>query len=269
MSTWMMVREEGAGPTAGLGGGAAETDAGRDGGEGADHEADVLVEVDPELLRPPIHVVAIHRPRETLVLELLLHRPRLQAGDGAPGPHEGTGSDEARQLVTGIETPVEERHTGEARIVGMGEDGVHDLGGGTAGKEDLRALHGVVRCLRVHLVVEVVEHARHAPTLRVLAVAPGVGAHSRLHGQGMLAETVRVRELGEEGPRSGPIHHACRRARHLSMDFLEKSHCPSCSRAGMRRSEAICLSVSASMERYVEASFTVMVSLGITCQRPP
>src|SRR5215831_20861546 len=98
----MMVREEGAGPTAGLGGGAAETDAGRDGGEGADHEADVLVEVDSELFRPPIHVVAIHRPRETLVLELLLHRARLEPRDGTPRAHEGAGGDETRQLVTGV-----------------------------------------------------------------------------------------------------------------------------------------------------------------------
>src|SRR5215475_11231712 len=152
MSTWMMVRKEGAGPTAGLRGGAAETDAGRDGGEGADHEADVLVEVDPELFGPSIHVVAIHRPRETFVLELLLHRPRLQAGDGAPGPHEGAGRDEARQLVTGIKPPIEERDAGEARVVGVGEDGVHDLGGGAPGEEDLRALHGMVRCLWMHLV---------------------------------------------------------------------------------------------------------------------
>src|SRR5262249_41050154 len=145
MSTWMMVRKEGAGPTAGLRGGAAETDAGGDGGEGADHEADVLVEIDPELLGPAIHVVAIHRAREALVLELLLHRPRLEPGDGPPRAHEGASGDEARQLVAGIETAIEERDSGEAGVVGVGEDGVHDLGRRAAGEEDLRALHGVMR----------------------------------------------------------------------------------------------------------------------------
>src|SRR5215472_16303717 len=120
MSTWMMVREEGAGPTAGLGGGAGETDAGRHGGEGADHEADVLVEVDSELLGAAIHVVPVHRAREALVLELLLHRARLEPRDGTPRAHEGAGGDETRQLVTGGETAVEERDSGEARIVGMG-----------------------------------------------------------------------------------------------------------------------------------------------------
>src|SRR5262245_18082617 len=269
MSTWMMVRKKGAGPTAGLRGGAAETDAGRDGGEGADHETDVLVEVDTEFLGAPIHVVPVHRAREALVLELLLHRGGLEPGDGAPRAHGSAGVDEARQFVTGVETTIEERHAREAGVVGVGEDGVHDLGPSAASEENLRPLHGMMRRLRMHLVVEVMEHARHAPAFRVLAVAPGVGAHGGLHGQGVLPETVGLGELGEEGPGPGPIHQVWRRDLHLSMDFLEKSHCPSYSRAGLRRSEAIHWSVSASMERYVEASFTVMVPLGITCQRPP
>src|SRR5215467_4000298 len=128
MSTWMMVRKEGAEPTAGLRGGAGETDAGRDGGEGADHEADVLVEVDAELLGAAIHVVPVHRAREALVLELLLHRAGLEPGDGASRAHEGAGGDEARQLVTGVEATIEERHAREAGVVSVGEDGVHDLG---------------------------------------------------------------------------------------------------------------------------------------------
>src|SRR5215813_7742355 len=169
MSTWMMVRKEGAGPTAELRGGTAETDVGRDGSEGADHEADVLVEVDPELLRTAIHVVPVHRAREALVLELLLRRAGLEPGDGAARAHEGAGGDEARQLVTGVETTIEERHAREAGVVGVGEDGVHDLGRGAAGEENLRPLHGMVRRLRMHFVIEVMEHARHAPAFRVLA----------------------------------------------------------------------------------------------------
>src|SRR5262245_66407352 len=65
------------------------------------------------------------------------------------------------------------------------------------------------------------------------------------------------------------------------MDFLEKSHLPSCSTAGMRRSIAIWVTTFSSIARYREASLTSMVSLGSTsidhpceeqlseCVRPP
>src|SRR5215470_3015469 len=269
MSTWMMIRGEGAGPTAGLRRWSAEPEAWRDRGQCADDEGDVLVEIDPELLAAPVHVVAVHGASEALVLELLLDRAGLEAGDGTPGPHEGAGRDEAGQLVTGVQGPVELRHAREPRVVGVGQDRVDDLGRGPARPEDLRALHGMVRRGRVHLVVEVVEHAGDAPRLGIAAVALRVGAHGCFDGERVLAKTVRLREFGEEGPGPCPVHQAPLRVRHLSMDFLEKSHWPSCSRAGMRRSAASRVSASASMERYVEASLTVIVSLGITCQRPP
>ena len=59
----------------------------------------------------------------------------------------------------------------------------------------------------MHLVVEVVEHARHAPGIHVLAIAGGVGAHGRLDGQGVLAEVVRLGEFCEERPRGGAVQH--------------------------------------------------------------
>ena len=58
------------------------------------------------------------------------------------------------------------------------------------------------------------------------------------------------------------------RPRHLSMDFLEKSHLPSCSTAGMRRSIAIWVTTFSSIASYREASFTSMVSLGSTSIDP-
>ena len=78
MSTWMMVREEGAGPTAGLRRWSAETDAGSHRGQCGDHEADVLVEVHDQLFRSAIHVVTIHGAGKALVLELLPDRCRLE-----------------------------------------------------------------------------------------------------------------------------------------------------------------------------------------------
>src|SRR4029453_4626834 len=110
MSTWMMVREKGAGPTAGLRRWSAEADAGSHRGQCGDHEADVLVEVHAELFRSTVHVVTIHGAGEALVLELLLHRARLEPGDGAAGTHKSAGGDEARQLVARVETTVQEGH---------------------------------------------------------------------------------------------------------------------------------------------------------------
>ena len=64
---------------------------------------------------------------------------------------------------------------------------------------------------------------------------------------------------GHPGAQRGTL-----RPRHLSMDFLEKSHLPSCSSAGMRRSAAIAATVFSSMARYRAASFTSIVSFGST-----
>src|SRR5215216_8075508 len=50
------------------------------------------------------------------------------------------------------------------------------------------------------LVVEVVQEARDAPQLLVLAEAAGVRAHRRLDGQDVLAERRRFGPFAEEGP---------------------------------------------------------------------
>src|SRR4030095_3386897 len=170
MSTWMMAPEEGAEPTPRIRRWSAETDAGSHRGQRGDHEADVLVEIHPQLFRSAVHVVTIHGAGETLVLELLLDRARLQPGDGTAGTHESAGGDEARQLVARVETTVQQGHPREARIVRMGEDGVDDRRGGAAREENLGALHGMMRRRRMHLVVEIVEHARYSPRLGIGAV---------------------------------------------------------------------------------------------------
>src|SRR5262249_914760 len=102
---------------------------------------------------------------------------------------------------------------------------------------------------RMHLVIEVVEHAGDTPREGVLAVARGVGAHGRLDGQGVLAEAVGLGEFGQEGPGALAVHQALARVRHLSMDFFQNTHWPSCPRAGMGRSAARRSSAAASMER--------------------
>src|SRR5262245_39114975 len=52
--------------------------------------------------------------------------------------------------------------------------------------------------------------------------------------------------------------------RHLSMDFFENIHVPFISRQGMRRWVARSFSAASSMARYTEASFMVIMSLGVT-----
>src|ERR1700675_750473 len=98
MSTWMIVRGLAPWPTAGLRRGAREADAGSDGGERADDEADMLIEVHAQLLGAAVDVLTVDAAREALVLELLLDRARLEPGDGAPGTHQRAGGDEARDF---------------------------------------------------------------------------------------------------------------------------------------------------------------------------
>src|SRR5512146_2335123 len=77
---------------------AAEADLGRDAGERGNDEGDVLVELDTELGRATVDVVAVDRARERLVLELLPDRRGLQTGDDASRPDEGDRVHEAGEL---------------------------------------------------------------------------------------------------------------------------------------------------------------------------
>src|SRR5207249_5530101 len=159
-----------------------------------------------------------------------------------------------------------------ARVVGVGQDRVHDRLGHAAGTEYLGALHRMVRRTGMHLVVEVVEHAGDAPRLGIFAVASSVRAHRRLHGSGVLAQAVAVGELGQDRPGRGAIHYlrvTCLCVRHLSMDFFEKSQLPLTSMQGMPRWAASCVSVASSIARYVEASRTLITSFGVTGPPPP
>src|ERR671913_248987 len=66
-----------------------QSDVGRDGHEGGHHEGDVPIELDAELGRAAVDVLAIDSAGERLVLELLAHRRRLQPRQRPAGPHEG------------------------------------------------------------------------------------------------------------------------------------------------------------------------------------
>src|SRR5437016_2407903 len=55
--------------------------------------------------------------------------------------------------------------------------------------------------VRVLLIIEVMEHARHSPEVLVLPVLPGIGAHRCLDRKTMLQQAVILGELGENRPR--------------------------------------------------------------------
>src|SRR6266571_7426442 len=122
MSTWMIVAGPGASATTALRRGSREADRRGDGGQRGDHEADVLVEVHAQLQGASIDVQAVDRAREAFVLELLLHRAGLEPRDGAPGPHERAGGDEARELIAGVEAAVEQGDSRTAGVVGVRSD---------------------------------------------------------------------------------------------------------------------------------------------------
>src|SRR3970040_1033540 len=126
MPTWTIVRGAASWPTAGLRGGSRETDTRRHLHQGADHEVDMLVEVRAQLLGAAVDVLAVDRAGEALVLELLLHRARLEPRDGPSGPHQRARDGEARDLVAGVEPAVEKGDPRVPRVVGVGEDRVDD-----------------------------------------------------------------------------------------------------------------------------------------------
>src|SRR3954469_23791087 len=67
-----------------------------------DYALQVLVEVHAELVGCAAHLLAVDRCSEARLLELLLHRLGRQPDD-AGRPDQGTGGDEAGQLVDGEE----------------------------------------------------------------------------------------------------------------------------------------------------------------------
>src|SRR5712691_12784230 len=138
MSMCTMVRGPASWPTAVLRRPARETDAGRNRSQSGDDEGDVLVEIHAELLGAAVDVLPVHRAREALVLELLPHRRRLEAGNDAAGADEGARGDEAGQLVTRVQTPLEQGEARIAGVVGVGKDGAHDVGRRASREQDLR-----------------------------------------------------------------------------------------------------------------------------------
>src|SRR5687768_5524055 len=111
MSTWVIARTRDATSAP------RQSDLGGHAAERVDDERDVGVQLDAELGGAAVYVVAIHRARERLVLQLLAYGGRLQAGHDLAGPHESARVDEAGQLVARVERAIQEADARHAGVV--------------------------------------------------------------------------------------------------------------------------------------------------------
>src|SRR5262249_212815 len=108
-----------------------------------DDVRDVLVELEPEQLRAGIDLVAVNPGPERGLLELLLHRLRLEAVE-AGGPYEPACVDEARELVAGEEDSLELRIAWNLEVLCMREHGVDELLGVPLLAQDRRTVLGML-----------------------------------------------------------------------------------------------------------------------------
>ena len=168
--------------------------------ERGDHEGDVLVEVDPELLGAVAHRVAVDRGGEGRGLHLLLDRLGRQPVDPLRA-HVGAGHDEARELVDGVQRLLHRRVARDLEVVGVRGDRAHHV---LREPEPLELGEGVARMagvkIRIALVVEVVEHSHEPPALLILAELSRVRAHAGLDGEHVAAQALRRRPIAEQRP---------------------------------------------------------------------
>jgi hypothetical protein len=181
-------------------------------GQRSDHERDVLVEVDAELLGARAHLVAVDRRGEARLLELLLDRLGRHPVD-ALGPDVGAGQDEPGQLVDREQRLLHRRIARDAQEVGVRGDRAHDhridVAGLELGQRDSRVAGLEVG---VALVVHVVQQADDAPQLLVLALLARIGAHRRLDRQAVAPKRLRLDPFGKQVPgliARKPHRHGC------------------------------------------------------------
>src|SRR5579872_6572095 len=92
----------------------------------------------------------------------------------------------------------------------------------------------------VALVVEVVEEARQAPQLFVLAEFAGIGTHGRLYRQHVPAQALTLGPFRHESPGLVASLGLCRHRRQLSSVRVKLEWESGRSRANARQSPAVC-----------------------------
>ena len=142
----------------------------------------MLVEVESEELGARVDLVAMDARGERRLLELLLHRLRLEAVE--PGrPYEPAGVHEPGELVAGEEHLLELRVARHLEVLGVREHRLDQLLRVALLAQDRRAVLRMLVERGVDLVVEVVEERGRAPEVLVLAVEPRIEADRGLDGE--------------------------------------------------------------------------------------
>ena len=167
----------------------------------------MFVEREAEFLRALDDVVATHRAGEGFVLHSLPDGLRFKRRDPVR-PDQRARRDEPRQFVARKQGLGHQSVSWHAGVVGVPQDGAADILGVAALFQDFAALDRVVRRVRIHLVVEVVDQRHHAPLLLILTKLTRVGPHARLNGQGVLPQVLALGALAQQFPGRLTIHHS-------------------------------------------------------------
>jgi hypothetical protein len=177
-----------------------------------DNRSHVLVEVHAELLGAGADLVAIDRCGEARLLELLLDRLGRQAADALRADLRAR-HDEARELVDRVQRLLHERLARHAEVIGVGGHSADEL---RRVVQPLELGKGHARMTRRHvriaLVVEVVQEARLAPQLLVLAAVSCLVAHRRLDSEAVPSQRLRLDPRGQQVPggvAGGERRHGC------------------------------------------------------------
>src|SRR5262249_18562773 len=109
-------------------------------------------------------------------------------------------------LVAGVEALFHQALPFHTAVVGMGKDGAADLLGIAAFFEDFVAHERVLGRGGIFFIIEIVQQAGDAPLVFVLAELAGVGAHTGLNGQHVLAQALRLGVFAKQAPGLGPVN---------------------------------------------------------------
>jgi hypothetical protein len=181
------------------------------GAHGGDAVGDVVVEGNVELGCAFDDVVAVDAASEGLVLHFLPHAGGVDIVDGLCGLDEGTGGEEAGELIAGEEGFGELGCARDAGVFGVAEDGGAYLFGPSLLGENGDADERMFFARGVLLVVEIVEECGSGPDFKQsvaivaneaggIGVELSVGTNAGFDSERVFEEAGGLRVLVEEQP---------------------------------------------------------------------
>ena len=91
------------------------------------HEADMLVQIDPQLTGSQGDILTAHPFGETALLPLFLYRADGHVQNAPTRSHQSHSGDESAQFIDGEESLIQRALPFQFQVLGVGEDGVDDL----------------------------------------------------------------------------------------------------------------------------------------------